>query len=110
MKIIKTTIILFIVFTTILCAFADTLSPKEINSVSDTITIVKDTVLVSVDPGVQHEETSPSIAIILTTIISLYEILARFIPTIKDISILSWIMKLIAYLLPNKKIGGGKFN
>lgn len=114
MKTIKTLVILFLVFTAVVCAFADGLAPKPeipvVDSIADTITLVKDTVVVSDQTVPLQEENTTSIVFVLSLVLSIYEIFARFVPTVKDISILSWIMKLIAMMLPNMKKGGGKHN
>lgn len=112
MKTIKTLVILFLLFTTVVCAFADGLAPKPdtlvVDSIADTISVIKDTVSVVQEPVVSHEESSFNLFFILSLLVSLYEVFARFIPTVKDISILSWMMKLISMMLPNMRKGGGK--
>jgi len=44
-----------------------------------------------------------------TAIIALYEVLARSIPTLKNYSILSVIIKALNAIVPNRKEGGGQF-
>lgn len=46
---------------------------------------------------------SKNYVIILSAILGIYELLARLIPTISNISIISLIMKVIAFLIPNNK-------
>lgn len=115
MKTIKILVILYIILTTVICVFADvsSTSAQTVNTdtLVDTVVVVKDSVSSVVNEQIPlKEESASSLFFILTLALSVYEIFARFVPTVKDISILSWIMKLISAILPNFKDGGGKHN
>ena len=75
----------------------------------DTITAVTDTVIsaaaevVATPLPIPPTENSSTVYWILFSIIVIYELLVRLIPTVKDISILSWVMKLIYAIIPNFK-------
>jgi len=45
---------------------------------------------------------SPSILLILSLVVGLYEVIIRFIPTVGNYSIIGWIIALIQKVLPNK--------
>lgn len=109
MKTVKFIIVMFVIFTTVICAFADTLvSNVDTNITMDTIEIVKDTVIVGNSSTSNAETSNSMIVLVLGVLLSLYELFARFIPTVKDISILSWVMKFISTIVPNLKKEGGQ--
>ena len=41
-------------------------------------------------------------------LLGLYELTVRFVPTVKDLSLLSYAMKLLQFIAPNLKQGGGR--
>jgi len=45
---------------------------------------------------------------LLFGVIALAEVVVRLTPTKKDDSILEWVIKLVSFLIPNRKDGGGK--
>lgn len=45
--------------------------------------------------------------LILSIVLGVYEVVARYIPTVINISAVSWIIKLIQYFVPNNKSTGG---
>lgn len=51
---------------------------------------------------------SPTIVFILSLLLGVYEVVIRLIPTVKNYSIIGWIIKLIQTVLPNKSTTGEK--
>lgn len=51
---------------------------------------------------------SPTIVLILSLLLGVYEVVIRLIPTVKNYSIIGWIIKLIQTVLPNKSTTGEK--
>lgn len=47
-------------------------------------------------------ELNPTVVLVLSAILGIYEVLARLIPTVKNYSILGWLIKLIQLLIPNR--------
>lgn len=111
MKTIKFSVILFILFTTVICAFADSVNVEGVTQIKDSVV---DTVKVSQSTKIienltkEHEDGTSNLNLIISLIIMAYELIVRYMPTTKNISILSFIIKLLQKLVPNFKSGGGK--
>jgi len=43
--------------------------------------------------------------LVLTAVLAIYEVIARLFPTVNNISIIGWLIKLIQVILPNRKAG-----
>lgn len=71
------------------------------SAISDSAKIVANNSEIPSEPSETNWE------LILGVFLSVYEILIRVVPTIKDYSLLSWAVKLISALIPNRKKEGG---
>jgi hypothetical protein len=60
------------------------------------------TVVVPISGGIS-DWISTHLGLVITLVLSVYEILARVIPTIKNYSIISFIVKILNQLVPNQK-------
>lgn len=47
-------------------------------------------------------ELNPTVIVVLSAILGIYEVLARLIPTVKNYSILGWVIKLLQVVVPNR--------
>lgn len=46
---------------------------------------------------------------LIGVVVGVYEVLARWIPTVKNCSILSGDMRFVKFVLPNRQVNGAKF-
>lgn len=101
-----TTAIVFLAFS--LVSFAtDTI--QSIDTLGITIdTLATDTVQ-AVAPVVSTGDSMQlSWALLASLVLGIYEVVVRIFPTVSNISVLSFVMKLINLLVPNFKKSGGK--
>lgn len=47
------------------------------------------------------------VATLVACLYAIYEIVVRFYPTVGNYSIISWVLKLLAFVFPNRKAKGG---
>lgn len=79
----------------------DTVNPVDTTQVVDTVTTVV-TSTSTADPSY-----GSTFYLVVGIVLGLYEVAVRYVPTVKDLSVLSYVMKFLQAIVPNKKKGGG---
>lgn len=89
-------------------AFADTLQPLGLDTIYPLDTVqVLDTVTTVINTTTADTNYGSTLYLVIGIVLGLYEVAVRYIPTVKDISVLSYVMKFLQAIAPNKKKGGG---
>ena len=107
MKMIKFSLVAFVVVSLCATAFADSTMIDSV-IVKDSVVNVIDSASVVAPVEPVGTESGISVYSILTFLIGVYELVVRLFPTTKNYSFISLVYSLLNYVVPNFKKNGGK--